>query len=146
MKRKLKFYTIKRFSDLQRALAAPFLLLFHPSTHSVSPTLRTPPSTPVAIPVGHRSVLSAQNTGVPISPGFYLQKGLFMAFHWSKPQLFPTTPASLQNQYHLGESFTLQSLSAKGTTFSCSGPQLQFCVLRVRRHFPDNSSIMLLSS
>jgi hypothetical protein len=40
-----------------------------------------------------------------------------MASHNAKPQLFFITPSCLQNQYHLGESYTLPStVATQGTT------------------------------
>lgn len=74
IKIKSEFYSIKRFSDLQRALTAPFLLLFHPNSHSDSPMLRIPPSTPDTISGGHPMVLRAQNAGVFTAPRLDLQK------------------------------------------------------------------------
>jgi hypothetical protein len=53
-------------------------------------------------------------------------------------------PSCLQNQYHLGDSYTLPSTgAAQGTTLALSGTQL-LCALR--KHFPDFMSVMLVSS
>jgi hypothetical protein len=68
-----------------------------------------------------------------------------MTSHSAKPQLFFMTPSCLQNQYHLGDSYTLPSpAAARDTTLAISGTQL----LRApRKHFPgDFTSVMLVSS
>jgi hypothetical protein len=47
-----------------------------------------------------------------------------MAFHSAEPQLLFRTPSCLQNQYHLGDSYTLPSpATAQDTTFPISGIQ-----------------------
>lgn len=119
IKIKSEFYSIKRFSDLQRALTAQFLLLFHPNSHSDSPMLRIPPSTPDTISGGHIPwYWELKMLGFSLHLGWIFKKKKkkkrfmafrFMAFHSGKPQLFFIIPACLLNWYHLGESFTLQS-------------------------------------
>jgi hypothetical protein len=57
-----------------------------------------------------------------------------MASHSTKPQLLFMTPSCIQNQYHLGDSYTLPSIVvAWGRTLAISGTQF-VCVLR--KHFP----------
>ena len=47
-----------------------------------------------------------------------------MASHSAEPQLLFMTPSCLQNQYHLGDSYTLLSpAAAQGTTLAISGTQ-----------------------
>ena len=47
-----------------------------------------------------------------------------MASHSAEPQLLCVTPSCLQNQYHLGDSYTLPSpATAQGTTLAISGTQ-----------------------
>jgi hypothetical protein len=57
-----------------------------------------------------------------------------MASHSDKPQMFFMTPSWLQNQYHLGDSYTLPSTAAaQDTTLGINGTQL-LCILR--KYFP----------
>jgi hypothetical protein len=71
-----------------------------------------------------------------------------MVFHGlqsTKPQLFFMTPSFLQNQYHLGDSYTLPSTAtAWGTTLTIFGKQL----LRIlQKHIPEDfTSVMWVSS
>jgi hypothetical protein len=49
--------------------------------------------------------------------------------HSAEPQLLSMTPSCFQNQYHLGDSYTLSSpAAARGTTLAISGTQL-LCAL-----------------
>jgi hypothetical protein len=68
-----------------------------------------------------------------------------MTSHHAKPQLFFMTPLCLQNQYHLGDSYTLPSPAAtQGTTLAISGTQL---LCAPKKHFPEDfTSVMLVSS
>jgi hypothetical protein len=68
-----------------------------------------------------------------------------MASHSAEPQLLCMTPSCFQNQYHLGDSFTLPSpAAAQGTTLAISGTQL---LCDFRKHFPEDvTSMMLFSS
>jgi hypothetical protein len=54
-------------------------------------------------------------------------------------------PSCLQNQYHLGDPYTLPSPAVAGdTTLAISGTQL-LCDLR--KHFPEDfTAVMLVSS
>ena len=53
-----------------------------------------------------------------------------MASHSVEPQLLWVTPSCLQNQYHLGDSYTLPSLAVdRGTTLAISETQ-PLCALR----------------
>jgi hypothetical protein len=66
-----------------------------------------------------------------------------MASHSAKPQLVTMNPSCLQNQYHLGDSYTLPSPAVtQGTTLAISRTQL-LCALR--KHFPDFISVTLVS-
>ena len=68
-----------------------------------------------------------------------------MASHNVKSQLFFMTPSCLQNQNHLGDSYTLPSTDATGgTTLAISGTQF-LCAFR--KHFSEDfTSVMLVSS
>lgn len=163
IKIKSEFYSIKRFSDLQRALTAQFLLLFHPNSHSDSPMLRIPPSTPDTISGGHIPwYWELKMLGFSLHLGWIFKKKKkkkkrFMAFHSGKtlhgisqwqasailynpsmhPKLIP--PGWVFHITKLGCQHKVQSFPALDHNF-------KFCVLRVRRYFPDYSSIMLISS
>uniref|UniRef100_A0A8C6GL60 Uncharacterized protein n=1 Tax=Mus spicilegus TaxID=10103 RepID=A0A8C6GL60_MUSSI len=54
----------------------------------------------------------------------HLHQWPFMASHSAEPQLLCETPSCLQNQYHLGDPYTLPSpATAQGTTLAISGTQ-----------------------
>jgi hypothetical protein len=87
----------------------------------------------------------------PLILGHQLQLRLHL-HQWSsltsqtaKPQLIFMMPSCLQNQYHLGDSYTLPSTDAEGgTTLAISGTQL-LCALR--KYFPEDfTSVILVSS
>lgn len=82
----------------------------------------------------------------PFSLGLHLHRWLFLASHSAKPQLFFMIPSCIQNQQHLGDSYT--------TKFSCQlkvQPRLPLehsgYVLTMRTHFPEGFiSVPLASS
>jgi hypothetical protein len=68
-----------------------------------------------------------------------------MASYSAEPQPLFITTSRLQNQNHLGDSYTLpSSAAAQSTTLAISGTQ-PLCALR--KHFPEDfTSMMLVSS
>ena len=89
--------------------------------HSLSPRLQMPVLTAAAVLGGHLMVLASPKQCItPSIPGHQLQLRLHlhqcpsMASHSAKPQLLCVTPSCLQNQYHLGDPYTLPSPTAAG--------------------------------
>jgi hypothetical protein len=109
-------------------------------------------STTAAVLGGHLMVLAPpKHCMTPSVLGHQLQVRLHlhqwpsMDSHSAKPQLLSVTPSCLQNQYHLGDSYTLPSpAAAQGTTLAISGTQPLYAF---RKHFPEDvTSMMLVSS
>ena len=74
----------------------------------------------------------------------YLLQWPSMTSHIAKPQLFFMTPSCLQNQYHLGDSYTLpSSAAAQGTALAISGTQL---LCAPRKQFPEDFTLVMLVS
>jgi hypothetical protein len=88
-----------------------------------------------------------------MQPGCTFTNSLFWALfgdptvlpHSAKPQLLSMSHAYFQSQYHLGDSET--------TKFRCQHevqpwPLLEhsFCVLALRKHFPEDITFMMLAS
>jgi hypothetical protein len=69
----------------------------------------------------------------------------FQASHSAESKLLFMTPSCLQNQYHVGDSYTLLSpAAARGTTLAISGT---YSLCALRKHFPEDfTSMMLVSS
>jgi hypothetical protein len=69
----------------------------------------------------------------------------FPGFSHTKPQLLSMVLSCLQNQYYLGNSYYQVQLPAGSTTQTPL--ELNFCVLTLRKHFPEDfTSVMLVSS
>jgi hypothetical protein len=67
-----------------------------------------------------------------------------LAAYSAKAQLMLMTPSCLQNQYHLGGSYTLSRPdAAQGTTLALSGTRL-LCALR--KHCPEHFTPVILVS
>jgi hypothetical protein len=68
-----------------------------------------------------------------------------MVSHSAMSQVFFMTPSCLQNQYHLGDPYTLPStVAAQGTTLTISGTQL---FRALTKHFTEDfASVMLVLS
>jgi hypothetical protein len=76
------------------------------------------------------------NSGPSTQLKLHLHQWPALASHSAKPQLLSMTPSSLQNQYHLDDSYTLPGLS------SISGTQL---LSALRKDFPEEfTSVMLV--
>jgi hypothetical protein len=74
--------------------------------------------------------------GCQLQPRLYLHQWPSLTSHSAKYKLFSITPSFQQNQYHLGDSYTLPSkVAARGTTLAISGTQT-ICALR--KHFPED--------
>jgi hypothetical protein len=98
-----------------------------------------------AVLVSSKYCMTPSVLGHQLQPRLHLHQWPSMASHSAKPQLLCMTPSCLQNQYHLGNSFTLLSpAAARGTTLAIYETQ----PLRVfRNHFPEDvTSMMLVSS
>ena len=83
----------------------------------------------------------------PFSPWLSLRLNLYqwlsMASHSPEPQLLFMTPSCLQNQYHLGNSYTLPTpATAQGTTLAISGTQ----PLYSQKTLPRRCYLMMLVS
>ena len=117
-------------------------------------------SSRIQMPVPHCcccSWWSSHGTGIsktlhdPFSPGPSIATEAApspMAFHGlsqCRASAALRDPSCLQNQYHLGDSYTLPSpAAARNTTLAISGTQ-PLCAFR--KHFPEDvTSMMLVSS
>jgi hypothetical protein len=70
------------------------------------------------------STLISSVLGNQLQLRLHLHQWPSMASHSAVPQLLCVTPSYLQNQYHLGNSYTLPStVTAQGTTLAISGTQ-----------------------
>ena len=124
--------------DPTHNLLGSFKGLGHFSSHAPCSTHTSRPlgsrclySTAAAALGGHLMVLaSSKHCMTPSVLGHQLQMRLHllqwpsMTSHSAKSQLFFMTASCLQNQYHLGDSYTLPSpATAQGTTLAISGTQ-----------------------
>lgn len=87
----------------------------------------------------------------PFSPGPSIASELhphqhcFLASHSAKPQPFSVTPSYLQNQHRLSDFFT-SKFGCRHEVQSWLPLEQSFCVLILRKDFPDFTLVMLVSS
>lgn len=68
-----------------------------------------------------------------------------LASHSAEPQLLSMTSSCLQNPYNW-EVLTIQSSASSAKIQVWLPLEHSFCVLTLRKHFPDFTSVMLVSS
>ena len=86
--------------------------------------------------------------GLQLQLRLHLHQWPSMASHSTEPQLLCVTPSCLQNQYHLGDPYTLPSpATAQGTTLAISGTQ-PLCSQKIlpRRCHLNDAGLLIITN